>query len=42
VRLSELKKIIVRPETKYMAELKNGGLIPIGGTKYKEIKAKWL
>ena len=28
--------------SKYMAELKHGARIPIGRTKYKDIKAKWL
>lgn len=42
VRLSEIKEIIVRPGSKYMARLKNGAHIPIGRTKYKDIKAKWL
>ena len=42
VKMSEVTKIIVQPGSKYMAELKNGVLIPIGRTKYKDIKAKWL
>lgn len=42
VKMSEVKEIIVKPGSKYMAELKNGALIPIGRTKYKDIKAKWL
>ncbi len=42
VKLSEVKEIIVKPGSKYMAELKNGTLIPIGRTKYKDLKAKWL
>jgi len=42
VRMSEIKDITVESGSKYMAELKNGGLIPIGRTKYKDIKAKWL
>ena len=41
VKMSEVKEIIVKPGSKYMAELKNGELIPIGRTKYKDIKAKW-
>lgn len=42
VKMSEIKEIIVKSGSKYMAELKNGALIPIGRTKYKDIKAKWL
>jgi DNA-binding LytR/AlgR family response regulator len=42
VKMSEIKDIIVASGSKYMAELKNGALIPIGRTKYKDIKAKWL
>lgn len=42
VKMSEIKGIIVKPGSKYVAELKNGELIPIGRTKYKDIKAKWL
>lgn len=42
VKMSEIKDIIVESGSKYMAELKNGALIPIGRTKYKDIKAKWL
>lgn len=42
VRMSEVAKIIVKSGSKYVAELKNGNLIPIGRTKYKDIKAKWL
>ncbi len=42
VKMSEVKGIIVKSGSKYMVELKNGTLIPIGRTKYKDIKAKWL
>lgn len=42
LRMSEIKEIIVESGSKYMAELKNGERIPIGRTKYKDIKAKWL
>ena len=42
VKMSEVKEITVASGSKYMAELKNGALIPIGRTKYKEIKAKWF
>ncbi|MDY8136011.1 LytTR family DNA-binding domain-containing protein [Aquimarina sp. 2201CG5-10] len=42
MKMSEISEIIVESGSKYMAELKNGELIPIGRTKYKEIKAKWF
>jgi two-component system, LytTR family, response regulator len=42
VKRSEIKEIMVASGSKYMAELKNGALIPIGRTKYKDLKAKWL
>lgn len=42
VKMSEIKELIVESGSKYIAELKNGELIPIGRTKYKDIKAKWL
>lgn len=42
VRMSEIKEIIVESGSKYIAELKNGERIPIGRTKYKDIKAKWF
>ncbi|WP_416865702.1 MAG: LytR/AlgR family response regulator transcription factor [Imperialibacter sp.] len=42
LKMSEVREIIVKPGSKYMAELKNGVLIPVGRTKYKDIKAKWL
>ena len=42
VRMSEIKEIIVESGSKYMAELKHGVRIPIGRTKYKDIKEKWI
>lgn len=42
VKMSEIKGIIVESGSKYIADLKNGERIPIGRTKYKEIKAKWF
>ncbi|MCX2681842.1 LytTR family DNA-binding domain-containing protein [Galbibacter sp. EGI 63066] len=42
VKVSEIKEIIVESGSKYIAELKNGERIPIGRTKYKDIKAKWF
>ena len=40
--MSEVNGVIVESGSKYMAELKNGIRIPIGRTKYKDIKAKWF
>jgi two-component system, LytTR family, response regulator LytT len=42
VKMSEVKEIIVKSGSKYMVELKNGALIPVGRTKYKDLKAKWF
>ncbi|MGL1886894.1 MAG: LytTR family DNA-binding domain-containing protein [Reichenbachiella sp.] len=42
VKMSEIRDIIVESGSKYMAELKNGALIPVGRTKYKDLKAKWV
>ena len=42
VKISEVKGIIVNSGSKYMAELRSGGFIPVGRTRYKEIKAKWF
>jgi len=42
VKMSEVKNIVVKSGSKYMAELKTGFLIPIGRTKYKSIRAKWF
>ena len=42
VKMAEIKEIKVASGSKYHAELKNGDQIPIGRTKYKDIKAKWV
>lgn len=42
VKLAEIDKITVASGSKYMAELRNGESIPIGRTKYKDLKRKWL
>ncbi|MEM9391019.1 MAG: LytTR family DNA-binding domain-containing protein [Bacteroidota bacterium] len=42
VRMSKVNKIIAKSGSKYMAELNNGERIPIGRTRYKDIKAKWV
>lgn len=42
VRMSAIKEIKVESGSKYFAKLDNGELLPIGRTKYKDLKAKWL
>ncbi len=42
VKMSEVREISVQSGSKYMAELQNGIMIPIGRTKYKDIRAKWF
>ena len=42
VKISKVNGVIVESGSKYMIELKNGERIPIGITKYKDIKAKWI
>ncbi len=42
VKISEVVEVKVSSGSKYMAALKTGELIPIGRTKYKELKAKWI
>ncbi|CAM1369238.1 LytR/AlgR family response regulator transcription factor [Tenacibaculum xiamenense] len=42
VKMTEIKEIIVASGSKYMAELTDGTQIPIGRTKYKDLKAKWI
>lgn len=42
VKMSQIKEICVESGSKYTAELKNGERIPVGRTKYKDLKAKWL
>ncbi|WP_422080149.1 LytR/AlgR family response regulator transcription factor [Ulvibacterium sp.] len=42
VKMSEITNISVASGSKYMAELRNGLRIPIGRTKYKDLKAKWI
>jgi len=42
VKMTEVNEIIVESGSKYIARLKNGERIPIGRTRYKEIKAKWF
>ena len=40
--MAAVKEVIVGSGSKYMAQLTNGALLPIGRTKYKDLKAKWL
>jgi len=42
VKASEVKEITVKTGSKYTAVLKNGVQIPVGRTKYKDLKAKWV
>lgn len=42
VKQSEIKEIIVESGSKYSAKFSNGESIPIGRTKYKDLKAKWF
>ncbi len=41
VKMSEIKGITVKSGSKYWAELKSGDQLPVGRTKYKDLKAKW-
>lgn len=42
VKMTEVKGISVQTGSKYWAELKSGERIPIGRTKYKALKEKWV
>lgn len=42
VKMSEVAEILVSSGSKYMLRLRNGEVLPIGRTKYKDIKAKWF
>ncbi len=42
VRMSAIKEIRVESGSKYIAKLNNGEQLPIGRTRYKDLKAKWL
>ena len=42
VKMSEVRDIQVFKGGKYELELKNGDLIPMGRSKYKVIREKWL
>ncbi len=42
VKMSEIREITVASGSKYMAELRNEAIIPIGRTKYKDLKGKWI
>ena len=42
VKTSEVKGIIVQTGSKYWTELKNGERLPVGRTRYKDLKEKWI
>ncbi|WP_420385218.1 LytR/AlgR family response regulator transcription factor [Roseivirga sp.] len=42
VKMSEMKGISVSSGSKYRAVLKNEELIPIGRTRYKDLKERWV
>jgi len=42
VRMSAIEEIRVESGSKYIAKLNNGEQLPIGRTRYKDLKAKWL
>ncbi len=42
VKVSEIHEIKVSSGSKYSVELKNSERLPIGRTKYKGLKAKWI
>ncbi len=42
VKMTEVKGFIVQTGSKYSAELKNGERIPVGRTKYKDLKERWV
>lgn len=39
VKISEIKELIAQSGSRYSAELKNGEILPVGRTRYKELKA---
>jgi len=42
VKMTEANKIIISSGSKYELELTNGEVLPIGRTRYKEVKEKWF
>ena len=42
IKMSEIQEIKVTSGSKYTAQLKNGMSIPVGRTKYKDLKSKWV
>lgn len=42
VKTAAIKEIITKPGSQYELKLKNGIVLPIGRTKYKQIKEIWL
>ena len=41
LKMTELKEIIVQSGSKYLAQLASGEQLPIGRTRYKDLKEKW-
>ena len=41
LKVTELKEIIVQSGSRYIAQLKTGEQLPIGRTRYKELRARW-
>ena len=42
VKIDEIREIKVSSGSRYTVDLKNGEHLPIGRTKYKDLKAKWI
>ncbi len=42
LKIDKIKEIKVSSGSKYTVELKNGERLPVGRTKYKDLKAKWI
>lgn len=42
VKTTEIKKLIIQSGSKYSVELKNGNILPVGRTRYKDLKEKLI
>ena len=42
VSMQEAREIVIEPGSKYSLRLNNQVLLPIGRTRYKEIKKRWF
>lgn len=42
VKMTKATRIIIHSGSKYQLEMKNGELLPIGRTKYREVREKWF